>query len=44
MIKKEKKIEDEKVLEEQPETTKLRRGRIRNIETDKILESAESGE
>ena len=42
MIKKEKKIEDEKVLEEQPETTKLRRGRIRNIETDKILESAES--
>ena len=44
MIKKEKKIEDEKVLEEQPETTKLRRGRTRNIETDKILESAESGE
>nr|WP_314395791.1 transcription termination factor Rho [Leptotrichia shahii] len=44
MIKKEKKIEDEKVLEEQPETTKLRRGRIRNIEPDKILESAESGE
>ena len=44
MIKKEKKIEDEKVLEEQPETTKLRRGRTRNIDTDKILESAESGE
>ena len=44
MIKKEKKIEDEKVLEEQPETTKLRRGRTRNIETDKILESTESGE
>ena len=44
MIKKEKKIEDEKILEEQPETTKLRRGRTRNIETDKILESAESGE
>ena len=44
MIKKEKKIEDEKVSEEQPETTKLRRGRTRNIETDKILESAESGE
>ena len=44
MIKKEKKIEEEKVLEEQPETTKLRRGRTRNIDTDKILESAESGE
>ena len=39
MIKKEKEIEAEKLLEEQAETLKPRRGRPRKVEVDKSLEN-----
>ena len=44
MIKKEKEIEAEKVLEEQAETVKPRRGRPRKVEVDKSLENTELAE
>jgi len=44
MIKKEKEIEAEKLLEEQAETLKPRRGRPRKVEVDKSLESTELAE
>lgn len=42
--KKEKEIEAEKVLEEQAETVKPRRGRPRKVEVDKSLENTELAE
>ena len=44
MAKKEKEIEAEKMLEEQSETVRPRRGRPRKIEIDKSLENVESTE
>lgn len=44
MIKKEKEIEAEKLLEEQAETLKPRRGRPRKVEVDKSLENTELSE
>ena len=44
MIKKEKEIEAEKLLEEQAETVKPRRGRPRKVEVDKSLENTELSE
>ena len=44
MIKKEKEIEAEKLLEEQAETLKPRRGRPRKVEVDKSLENTELAE
>ena len=44
MLKKEKEIEAEKMLEEQSETVRPRRGRPRKIEIDKSLENVESTE
>ena len=44
MIKKEKEIEAEKLLEEQAETVKPRRGRPRKVEVDKSLENTELAE
>lgn len=42
--KKEKEIEAEKLLEEQAETVKPRRGRPRKVEVDKSLENTELSE
>lgn len=44
MLKKEKEIEAEKMLEEQSETVRPRRGLPRKIEIDKSLENVESTE
>lgn len=44
MIKKEKEIEAEKLLEEQAETLKPRRGRPRKVEVDKSLANTELAE
>ena len=44
MLKKEKEIEAEKMLEEQSETVRPRRGRPRKVEVDKSLENTELAE